>query len=469
MPYNDLREFMEFLRLRGELKTCRKEVDRRVEIGKVTDKSSKVGGPAILFENVKGFKTPVVTGLFGTVDRSFLAIGATKFDGYKKMQKGFANPVPCKVVSGGPCKEVIKTGKNVNLLDIPVLWHHEKDSHYFVTATNCIGKDPDTGIRNNSIHRMAVIDRDKIAIWINVPMHLRLIARKYLSKGEPCPIAVAVGTDPTVLLCASCKIPYGSDELEFAGGVRGKPVEMVKCETIDLDVPATSEMVIEGEIMPGDEEGFVGKSTYVDEAPFAEITGYFGAMRRSPVVQVKAITHRKDYIYHGAGTAVPPSEMQAMLYPPMQFDVYSRAKLAVPEENIRGVNPTVGSCCYTAIVSIKKTHPGQAKQVIYSILSHSSLKRVVVVDEDIDVFNPVEVDWAVSMRSRAEDYVMTPEMTGQALDPMVTPPNLVTKVGIDATIPLEGDKKGRMNILKDLGPTKYQGLDEISLEDYVGT
>lgn len=468
MPYSDMRGFMEVLRKKGELKVCEKQVDSQFEIGKVTDKSAKVGGPAILFEKVKGSRAPVVTGLFGTVERSCLAIGATKYDGFKKMQKGLDKPIPCHIVKDGPCKEVVQTGSKINLHEIPVLWHHKKDSHRFLTATNVISRDPDTGIRNNSVHRMAVIGKDKLAIWINVPMHLRLIAKKYLSRGKPCPIAVAVGVDPVVLLCASCKVPYGLDELEFAGGVRGKAVDLVKCETVDLEVPATAELVIEGEIMPGDEEGYVGKAVYVDEAPFAEITGYYGMTRRSPLVQVKAVTRRKDFIYHGLGTAVPPSEIQTILYSPMQNDVYARARTVVPEENIKAINPLVGACCYNVVVSIKKTHPGQAKQLIYATLAHASLKRITVVDDDIDAFNHVDVDWAVSMRSRAEDYIYTPEMTGQALDPMCTPPNLVTKVGIDATLPLEGDKKGRVDILRDLGPARYSDLDEVDLSDYIG-
>ncbi len=468
MPFKDMREFIGFLKSRGELRVCKKEVDRKIEIAKVTDKSSKTNGPAILFENVKGFKTPVVTGLFGTPERTFLAIGSTKHNGCKRMQKGLEKPIPCKTVSDGPCKEVIKTGKDVDLYQVPALWHMERDSHYFISATNCISRDPDTGTRNSSVHRMAVLDKDKLGIMVNVPQHLRIPIRKCLERGNPFPLVIAVGVDPVIMLCSACKIPYDIDELEFAGGVRGEPVEMVKCEKVDLDVPAAAELVIEGEIMPGDEEGYVGKSVYADEAPFAEVTGYFGIQRRSPVVHVRAITHRKDYIYQGLGTSIPPSEHQIIIHLTFQSDVYARAKLIVPEENIKAINPLLGACCYTTVISIKKTHPGQAKQLIYAVLSHASMKRVIVVDEDIDAFDPMEVEWAVSMRSRAEDYITTPEMTGQALDPMCTPPNLITKVGIDATIPLDGDKKGRLEILRDLGPARYHDLDKVNLADYIG-
>lgn len=469
MPYRDLREFLELLMKRGELKVCKREVDRYIEIAKVTDKSSKVGGPAILFENVRGFETPVVTGVFGTLDRAFLTIDSNKYDGYRKLAKALGNPIPCKLVNDAPCKEVIKTRGEIDLNKIPVLWHHPKDSHHFIIATNCIVKDPDTGIRNNSIHRMAVIDKDKLGIFINVTMHLRVIIKKYLSRGLPCPIVIAVGTDPAVLCCASSKIPYDMDELEYTGGVRGEAVEMVGCEKIDLDVPATAELVIEGEIIPGDEEGYVGKSVYVDEGPFAEVTGYYGVQRRSPVVHVRAITHRKDFIYQGLGTAIPPTEHHMISCVMMHGDVFTRTKTVVPEENIRGIHLPQGGCNHTAIISIKKTHRGQAKQLIYSTLTSPVLKKIIVVDEDIDVFDPQEVEWAVTFRSRTEDYVMTTEMPNEVLDPMVTPPTfLVPKVGIDATLPLEGDKKGRTEILRDLGPARYPDLDKVNLADYIG-
>jgi UbiD family decarboxylase len=185
-------------------------------------------------------------------------------------------------------------------------------------------------------------------------------------------------------------------------------------------------------------------------------------------VHVRAITHRKNFIYHGLGTAVPPSEHQVISSIYKQADAYILTRLVVPEENIKAISSPLGFSGHGVIISIKKTHPGQAKQVIYAILSHTILKRVIVVDEDIDVFDPLDVDWAVTFRSRAEDYILTSETTGQALDPMCTPPNLITKVGIDATVPLEGDKKGRLEILRDLGPARYPSLEQVNLEDYIG-
>jgi len=464
MAFKDFRDFLDLLTQRGELKVCRREVDTRIEIAKVTDKSTKAQGPAILFTNVKGFKTSVVTGLFGTIDRSFLLIESNKYDGFKKLARGLEKPIPLRLVTDSPCKEIINIGNNINLEKIPVLWHHEKDSHRFITTANCRVKDPDTGTSNSSINRVAVQGRDKLTIQSNPPHQLAIVVRKYLEKGMKCPVALAMGTDPTVLVASVCGIPSGMDEFEFAGGVRGEPVDVVKCTTVDLDVPATSELVIEGEILPGDEDGLVGRTEYANEAPFAEVHGYFGGQTRSPVIHVTAITHRKDYIYHGLGTAEPLSEHQIFDAIGMQGDVYSTARHVIPPWNIRSIN--AGS--FAAIISIKKERPGQARQMIYTLLSKAAIKKVIVVDEDIDVFNPIEVEWAVQFRACGDDYIVTSELPAINNDPMVnTTTNSLKKVGIDATLPIGGDKRGRVEVLRDLGPARYRNLNEVDLDYYL--
>ncbi len=468
MPYKDLRDFMDFLKQEGELKVCEKEVDTYIEIAKVTDKSSKVEGPAILFNNVKGFKTPTVTGLFGTIDRSYLAIGSNKFDGFKKMAIGLEKPIPYKLVKDGPCKEVLKTGEEVDLTEIPVLWHHAKDSHKYITATVCRCKDPETGIGNNSINRIAVQGKNRLTIQSVVPHQIRTNAVKYLERGQACPIVIAVGTDPATFACSGCGVPYDMDEVEFTGGVIGRPIEMVRCETIDMEVPATSELVIEGEIRPGNTDGNVGKTDYASEAPFAEISGYYGPEIKCPIIHVTAVTHRQDYIYQGLGTAEPPSEHQVLQCFASQGNAFLLAGAVIPAEDIISINPPMGSCGFAAVISIKKRHSGQAKQLIYSILTKTTFKKIIVVDEDINVFSPIDVEWAVSFRAGAEDYVFTEEMPGVSLDPMIAvKSSLIRKIGIDATLPIAGDKKGRLEILRELGPARYPDLKEIHLEDYV--
>lgn len=465
MPYQDLREFMNLLTERGELKVCQKEVDAKIEIAKVTDKASKIGGPAILFTNVKGFKTPVLTGLFSTIDRASLMIDSTKYNMHRNLARGLDNPIPPIKVSDGLCKEIIITGNRVNLYEIPVLWHHQKDSHYFITTASCRVKDPDTGICNSSINRLAVQSKDKLSIQSTPPHALVGIVQKYITRGMKCPIAMAVGMDPAILVGSACGIPPDMDELAYTGGVRGAPVEVVKCEMLDLEVPARSELVIEGEIEPGEEEGLVGKSEYAWEGPFAEVHGYFGGQLHSPIIHVKAITHRKDYIYHGMGTAEPPSEHQVFDGMGLLGGVYVALSNIIPKEQIQAINAS----CFGAVISIHKKYPGQARQIIQGLLAKVFLKKVIVVDADIDVFNPTEVEWAIQFRSGPEDYILTAALPAIPLDPMITtPPNLLRKVGIDATLPLDGDKKGRVEILRDLGTARYTTLSGVDLNDYIG-
>lgn len=464
MAYQDLREFMDILTQRGELKVCRKEVDTKIEIAKVTDKASKIGGPAILFTNVKGFKVPVLTGLFNTLDRAFLMIDSTKYNGYLNLARGLDSPISPVKVSDGPCKEIIVTGDKVNLYEIPVLWHHQKDSHHFITTASCRVKDPDTGICNSSINRLAVQSREKLSIQSTPPHALAGVIQKYITRRMKCQIAIAVGMDPAILVGSACGIPPDIDEFAYIGGVRGAPVEVVKCAVLDLEVPARAELIIEGEIVPGEEDGFVGKTEYAGEGPFAEVHGYFGGQLQAPVIQVKAITHRKDYIYHGMGTAEPPSEHQVFDGMGLLGGVYVTLSNVIPKEHIKSINAN----CFGAVVSIHKKYPGQARQIIQALLAKVFLKRVIVVDADIDVFNPIEVDWAVQFRSGPEDYIFTADLPAIPLDPMITRlPNMLRKVGIDATLPVDGDKSGRVEILKDLGTARYPSLNEVDLRDYI--
>jgi UbiD family decarboxylase len=465
MPYSDLREFIDFLEKQGELKRCDREVDTRVEIAKVTDKSSKTGGPAILFNNVKGYDSAVVTALFGTLDRAFLMIDSNKYEGFKKLAAALRAPIPTKSVKDGPCQEIVKTGKDVDINEIPALWHHPKDTRRFITGCVCRVRDPDTGIYNSSINRVAVQGKETLSIQSSPPHQLGLIAMKHLSRGESCPFAMAIGMDPSILVASVSGISPSTDEFELAGGLRGGAVEVVKCITSDIEMPGRAELIVEGEIIPGDEEGLIGKATYADEGVFGEVHGYFGKTSRSPVIHVTAVTHRKDYIYHALGTSEHTSEHQLFDAIGMHGDVYSLIKDIIPPEHIIGIN--AGS--FAAIVSIRKTRPGQGRQLIQMLLAKPGIKRAIIVDDDIDVFNLVEVDWAVQFRSTGDDYMITPELPVINLDPMVTTePNLLKKVGIDATIPLNGDKKGRVEILRDLGPARYSDLDEIDLDDYLG-
>jgi UbiD family decarboxylase len=464
-PYEDMHEFLELLEERGDLQRVRRPVDRDFEIAWVTKRSIDTGGPALLFENVKGFETPVVTALAGTVDRCLLGLSTTREEWPHTWSRAVSNLQPWSVVGTGPCKDVVLGPGKLNLERLPILWHYEKDAGHYISSGLVLTKDPDTGRQNVGIYRCLVVGPDKLAIYMNW-QDGKDIAAKYMARGEPCPVAVVVGTDPALLHSAAIKVPYGIDEFEVAGAIRGQAVEMTPCETIDMHVPASADLVIEGEFVPGDEEGFIGRSSYCAEGPFGEYTGYYGEERRSPILSVTAVTHRSDMIYHGLVIGIPPGE-STMMYSALRWvEMYDAVRRVVPAEHIRGINipPEAGNAL--CVVSVRKTRPGQGKLIAAAALAVGiTVKKCIVVDDDIDPGDLGKVVWATEQRSRWEDQFSF-EATGSQLDPVARLGNLVTKIGIDATVPLGGDKEGRHDILSELGPC-YAPVDEIDLDDYL--
>ncbi len=450
-----------------------REVDRRLEIAHVAAKSSVNDGPALFFENVKGFKTPVFIGGFGNWDNFFLAAESNKQDWSKKFLNALRSPIPSKRVDSGECKEVILKDDKVDLGLIPALWHHEKDAGYYLSSGILIVRDPDTGIQNYSCHRAWIRDRDQFPTLLSVPTQVRQITRKYVDAGETCPAAYVVGTDPTLHIAGASKIPPTMDEMDFAGGLRGEPAEVVKCETNDLLVPASAEMVIEGEFRPGNEDGAIGKSTYMDEGPFGEFAGYYGEMVRSPIFYVKCMTHRKDFIHYEL-VAYLPGRLQPLSHGQHTAVCWNGVRLVVPEERIIGINTPLYSS-FTNIISIKKAIPGEGKRIIQAALAaQHTVTQVIVVDEDIDPYNIEQVNWAVVTRTTKDDYVFS-EGPGSQLNPMSglshgqdVPDNngVCSRVGIDATIPLRGDKWGNRKTL--LNPCSMP-LDQVDLNKYLET
>ena len=466
VPFHDLHQFLELLESRGELARVTREVDRKYEVGAVTKKCLDQGGPALFFEHVKGYRIPVVTGLAGSQDRCFMALETTRDAWPERWEKAVSHPLKPALVGSGPCKETIRSRENLDLASYPILWHSPKDRGYYLSSAICIMKDPDTGSLNTGIYRGYVFDRDKVAVFINSWQDGRVIAKKYLERGQPCPMAMVVGTDPVILHCAALKPPYGVSELEIAGGIRGEAVEVVRCETIDVEVPASAELVIEGEFLPGEEDGFVGKSHYIEEGPFGEYTGYYGDEKRSPVLQVNSVTHRSDLIYHSVIIGIPPGESGIMYSALRWVVIYNALKAIMPREHIRGINVLPESGAAKCVISIKKTRPMQGKLIAAAALaSAAAIKKVVVVDHDIDPFNLAQGIWAEETRARFEDYFSF-EAAGSALDPVAREETIVTKIGVDATIPLGKDKIGKLDILRKYGPATFP-TEGVDLADYI--
>lgn len=456
MAFQDFRDFLSYLEKRKQLARVKKEVDRYLETTLVAKKSMEVGGPALLYENVKGSDIPVAVAVYGSRERVCMGLGTTPQEFIKfyvdkaEQMKGY----PPKLVKDGPCKENILLGDKVDLNIFPITWHAEHDRGWYIDATCCIVRHPETRVRNASVHRLYIHESNQTGLWMS-PFNLWHIIMRYWEEGRACPIAVAVGVDPYCMMAACTNLPLAEDEFEFAGALKGQAIEMVKCETIDVEVPANAEIVIEGEVPP-----HVRKP----EAPFVEFTGYYGDERLAPVINVKAITYRNNPVYQDIVTGPPPDENQPMLIT-SEAELFKVLRRVFPEESILDIYFTPGGCVqFDAVVRIKKRYPGQGKQVATSALSYQPVKNVIVVDDDIDARNPIQVEWAFATRCRGkEDVIFIQDSLGIPLDP-TSLAGVVTKMGFDATKPIGQDKITSPMIHMAC----YYPTHTVNLKDYIG-
>ncbi len=476
MAFTDLREFIRALERQGELKRIPFEVDPHLEITEFADRSVKSGGPALLFERPKGSKTPVLINAFASMRRMELALGvedieevASRIVGFLEMQKpeGFFDKLKMlpklgevsamfpKKVSSGPCKEVIRRD-GFSLAEFPILHCWPGDGGRFITLPMVFSKHPETGKRNCGMYRMQVFDGQTTGMhWQKhkqgAEHYRRLVAE---GKDMRMPVAVAIGSDPATLYSSILPLPPSIDEMLFAGFLRGKAVEMVKCETCDIDVPANSEIVLEGYLELGELRR---------EGPFGDHTGFYSLDDDYPVFHITCITHRKDPIY--ATTIVGP--------PPMEDFYMGKAIERIFLPLMRMQLPEVRDICMPAagvfhnliLVSIRKSYPGQARKVMHAIWGLGQAmfsKCVVVVDEDVDVQDVHGVAWRALNNidpQRDIEFVMGPI---DSLDHASRMPNYGSKMGVDATTkwPSEGFTRRWPNEIK-MSPEVVARVDEL--------
>lgn len=425
MPFDDLRQFLALLEKQGELVRIKKEVDLKYEIGAYIRKTSDLQGPALFFERVRGHRMPVVGGVFATLKLALMALEATKENVLSKFLNGIKNPIPPKLVNDGPCQEVVLKGADVDLAKFPNPIYSERDAGPYITVGVQISKDPETGTKNAAIYRMQVKGKNRLGLMAPQFQHISTQFAKAEAKGQPLEVAVALGVDPVIAYASQVKAPYGFDELEIAGGIRGRPVEVVKCRTVNLEVPATSEIVIEGKVLPNIREA---------EGPFGEFTGFYGQQENNPVVEVTAITHRKEPIYQAGLTGLPTTENHILKEFPYEANLYEKLKREYPEVQNVHYSPA-GGAQFLAIISLKQRYKGEAKNIILSALGDSSRpKFVVVVDDDVDIYDPIKVLWAMNFCMQpAEDVTIIPNTAGGPLDPSVLEKDVTSVIGVDAT------------------------------------
>ena len=416
------REFLERLRSVGELNDLRQPVDIR-HIATLVDQSDK----ALLFHNVIGYDMPVVSGIIRSRERAILSMGCERYaEIEEKLQRGIDRPIPPRYVETSPTRQVIRVGDEVDLFTLPIPMSSIYDGGPMITAGVTIARDPEYGV-NSGIYRFMVKERNLTGIDIVTPNNMRLFAQRAYEAGRPCPISISIGTHPFEIMGSGFRAPLGVDEMAVAGGIRGAAVELAMCETIDLPCIADAEIVLEAEILP---TGWIHP-----EGRFGEFTRLMGGLHWNPLVKVKAIAMRRDAMYY----ALHMPWENTWLAAPTRYQAIRRA-LKTAGVQVKDINVTLGGCAFWhAVVSIRK-QAGEGKNALLAALSVMDLKHVVVVDDDIDVFDPTDVEWAIATRVQADrDVFVIPGARAKPLDPSLplTPPGIVptgAKVGIDATI-----------------------------------
>jgi len=402
------RAFIDQLKENGKLVEIPQPVSPKFEASRI----AKTIKDPVLFHDVSGSK--VIMNLLGSRDELASLLGVPKEEIIKRLSE-VSPKGTVMLVSESPTLEVVEN--KVDLTKLPILTHFEKDGAPYITAGIVVSEYG--GIMNASIHRLMLAGKDKLAARLVPPRHTYLLHKKAAENGEPLPVAIVIGCDPLIIYATSTRVPVGK-EFEYAAALRGLPVEVFECEN-GVKVPH-AEIVLEGYIDPAEK---------VNEGPFVDITGTYDVVRKEPVIRITRIIHRKDPIYHGILPAGP--EHLLMMGIPYEPRIYK----AVGEvTTVKNVVLTEGGCCYLhAVVQIEKQTEGDGKNAIMAAFAaHTSLKHVVVVDEDINIFDPNDVEFAIATRVKGDlDILVISNVRGSSLDPRGAPDGTTTKVGIDAT------------------------------------
>ncbi|MBI4481584.1 MAG: UbiD family decarboxylase [Acidobacteria bacterium] len=437
MASKDLRTFIRELHQKrpDELKLVSQQVDPRLELTAIAEKSSQDGRyPGVFFTNVKGSSIPLVINLTATYERLALALGTSVQELVKAYGERQGHPVAPKITQEAPVHDVVLQGKEVDLYALPIPHHNETDSNFYVTSGVLICKDPESGRTNAGMYRHQVQARDQLGVWFYESHHGGVIWRRYEALGKPMEVAIAIGHHPAFALAAISRLPGIGGEFEEAGALLGEPLELTKARTVDLLVPARAEIVLEGVLYPRQRHR---------EGPFGEWPGYTVEEGEKPCIKITTITMRKDALYY---TIFPANEEHRVIGAlPRMGSIYRRVREAIPGLVNVNVPAHARTHCY---ISIKKYQDSDVKKAaMTAILTEpENLRFVVVVDDDINVFNEREVMWAIGTRFNADkDLLMVKDWSGPGgLNPTgweyhpdgSRTPIMSTVMLLDATMPL---------------------------------
>jgi 2,5-furandicarboxylate decarboxylase 1 len=424
-PVRSLRDWLDHLAARGRLVVLQPNLGLKFELAAYSKRLD--GLRATVFPRPGGHPVPIVSGIIS--DRGWMAeaMGVDPADMLPRFQEAALNPTPWQEVKSAPAHEIVYRHSD-NPIDLakllPLPWHNEHDGGPYIAAGIMVVRNPKTGRQNVSIHRCQLTGPNRLGVLV-LPRHTFVFHRMAEEAGEPLAAALVIGVDPLTLLASQAIVPIDHDELEIAGALQRRPLPVVKCLTSDVRVPAEAEIVIEGRLLPGVRE---------PEGPYGEFPQYYGPRADREVMEVLAVTHRKDAIFHTlVGGGLEHLILGAV---PKEATLLTHLRRNFP--NVLDVHLSPGGTMrFHLYVKIKKTQEGQGKNVILGAFAGSfDLKHVIIVDEDVDIHDPREVEWAVATRFQADrDLVIVPESQGSKLDPS-NHDGVGAKMGLDATKPL---------------------------------
>lgn len=420
MIMENLRNFLKILEEEYDVIKVDQEVSREYEVAKILKNNPQ---DLIIFENILNSDKRIISGICNTREKIARALNVKVPEISNRIIKAMENPIPVNEIQD--TSENFHTSQKADLNEIPVPTYYKKDAGPYITAGVIIAKDPETGIRNASIHRMLLTADNRMGVRL-VPRNLYTYHQKAEKLDQPLEIAIAIGMHPATLLASCTSIPITADEMEVANNFHHGQMKLIKCDSVDVEAP-DCEILLEGKILPHER---------ADEGPFVDLTDTYDVIRREPVIEVNKMHYKEDPLFH----AIMPAGLEHKLLQglPQEPRIFNIVRNTV--STVKNVVLTEGGCCWLhAAVSIQKQTQGDGKNVLMAALTaHPSLKHCVVVDEDIDIFKSEDIEYAIATRVKGdEDIIMVPGARGSSLDPTATPDGTTTKIGVDATKPLD--------------------------------
>jgi UbiD family decarboxylase len=421
MPYSDLQDYLARLEKRGKLHWIEQQVDPAWEVSAITrqvfDRYGWSERPALGFRRVGDSSFPLVIGVVGGSPEIYaLALSTTVDDIPKIWERAQRAPIEPLGVKTGVCKEVVARGDDVDIGILPqVVWTPGQDPGPYITAPLIVTKDAESGKRNVGTYRLQMKGPRRLGLYVGGAQHAARHIRQYDARKQDMPVAIAIGVDPAIVLASIAKFGYGVDEFAVAGGLRGEAVPLLRCETVDLEVPAHAEIVLEGIIRAGYRE---------QEGPFGEFSGYMSSGGQTPVIELNCMTRRRAPVYHAFLSQMPPSESSCIRSLSRSAALFHHLKqvLGLPVRDVHFTES--GGASGILVISMKKDYPEQVKEVAFGAwaLMNKECKFTIVVDDEIDVRNSFQVEWAMSFHTQpARDSFTVSGVVPSGVDPSTAP------------------------------------------------